>query len=505
MAVAVLLAPTGRVAAVVPRVDDGRAAILPQQSLSAEAALVSLLVVPDTLLADGKATKALYVELFDAAGEPAPSTEPTIVRLGSSDARLATIPATVTIPTGRSAALVEVTVGRSEGEVTFTADADGLTSAQTVVKLMASSETVTSTALFKVALGPALSILGSSGPALVTVSVINGESNTPLLQQEDLEVALVSSDATVLAVPPSVTVPAGSYTVTTGVTVGRQGGATITALRSGFSSGSIPGSVRRPGLGVPAKLTVVALPALFSPAGDTASRLAIQALDVDGAPVFFPCGQLQLSSSNPRVLDVPAKVELDCLAEQQAVLVDTIPGDSAGNSGVTVAASGLLPGEVTIAAAGVAPSKLIASIAPTRVLYGQASAGWLVIQVTNDKNVAATVARDMVVTLTASGVALPATVTIPRGTRVFTVPLGPLAADAPPPSITASAGRLAPAQVNIATTDDLGSVSDGGGGGLPSLEIAGRSIPFTWLLGIIAIAVLGALLVFFVDRPERGM
>ena len=374
-----------------------------------------------------------------------------------------------------------------------------------MVKLLASSETVTSTALFKVALGPALSIVGSSGPALVTVSVINGESNTPLLQQEDLEVTLVSSDATVLAVPPSVTVPAGSYTVTTSVTVGRLGGATITALRSGFSSGSIPGSVRRAGLGVPAKLTVVALPALFSPAGDAASRIVVQALDVDGAPVFFPCGQLQLSSSNPRVLDVPAKVELDCLAKQQAVVVDTIPGDSAGNSGVTVAASGLLPGEVTIAASGVAPSKLIASIAPTRVLYGQASAGWLVIQVTNDKGVAASVARDTVVTLTTSGIALPATVTIPRGTRVFTVPLGPLAADAPPPSITASAGRLAPAQVNIAPAEDALSLTDGGGRGLPSLEIAGRSIPFTWLLGIIAVAILGALILFFVDRPERGM
>ena len=502
LALAVTLSP-GAEASALSTQSVAYASPRPQQSTTEKPALVSLLAVPGTLIADGQTTKALYVDLLDVRGDPTAPTEATTVQLRSSDTRLATVPATVTIPAGRSAAVVEVTTGRGEGEVTFSADADGLTSAQTVIKLITSSETATATALFKVALGPALSIAGSSGPALVTVSVINGESNTPLLQREDLEVVIVSSDATVLGVPASVTIPAGSYTVTTEAIVGRQGGATITALRSGFSSGSIPGSVRRAGLGAPAKLTVVALPALVRPAGDAASRLAIQTLDIDGAPVFFPCGQLQLSSSNPRVLDVPAKVQLDCQPGQQAVLVNTIPGDSAGNAGVTVAASGLLPGEVTIAAAGVAPANLTASIAPARVLYGQASAGWLVIQVTNDKGVPASVARDTVVNLTASGITLPATVTIPRGTRVLSVPLGPLAVGTPSPTITASAEPLAPAQVNVAPIDDLLSLTDRGGGGLPALEIAGRSIPFSWLLGIVAVATVGAMFLLLVDRMER--
>lgn len=484
--------------------DPGVRGALPgqQQTPAGAAAFVSIVTSPGTLAADGFPVNALYVQLLDARGQPATSPGDTIVHLQSSDTHLATVPPTTTVPANTSAAVVEVTPGHSEGEVTFTADAPGLTGAQAKLKLTTSPDSGFASALFKVALGPGLSIAGSSGPALVTVSVLNAESNSPLAVREDLEVTLVSSDATVLAVPANVTIPAGSYTATAPVTVGKLGGATITALHSGFASGSTPGSVRKHGTGAPAKLTVVALPAVLSPAGDVTGKLVIQALDIDGAPVDFPCGQLQLSSSNPAVLDVPAQVQADCQPGRQAILIDTIPGGSTGSTGITVAASGMLPGEVTIAASGIAATKLTATIAPAKIMYGQPSAGWLVLQVTNDKGLSASVARDTVVTLAAEGMTLPATVTMPRGSRLLIVPLGPLSPGATPPVITATATSLASAQVTVTSNEPSSAFASAGRVGLPSITVAGRSVPLLLLIGLAALAVVAVVVVMLIQREE---
>ena len=86
---------------------------------------------------------------------------------------------------------------------------------------------------------------------------------------------------------------------------------------------------------------------------------------------------------------------------------------------------------------------------------------------------------------------------------MLTVPLGPLAADAPPPTITASAAPLASAQVTVARTDQSLLFSDGRGVELPNNVIAGRTIPVLWLIGLVAAAAAGLVLLIFVGRVEH--
>jgi RNA polymerase subunit RPABC4/transcription elongation factor Spt4 len=78
---------------------------------------------PPEILADGKSTSTIKVELVDEKGAVVPAKEDTAISLTSTDGRMST---SVTIPKGQSAATTTITSSTNIGSVGIAATSKGL-------------------------------------------------------------------------------------------------------------------------------------------------------------------------------------------------------------------------------------------------------------------------------------------------------------------------------------------------------------------------------------------
>jgi hypothetical protein len=455
------------------------------------AAFLAMTALPPTLPVGGDPVEALFVQLLDAEGRAAVRSVPTAVRIASSDPRIATAPASAEIAAGESAVVVPVTV-RDEGSVTFTAQAAGLASAQ--ARLAAVRVTTTAEGgTIGIEFAPRVFIAGAGGPAWLTVSLLTAENGEPRLAAQPTEVRLVSSNPGAVGVPPAVTIPAGQFSVTVDVTVGDPGQATVSALRSGFVTGRREVRTGSPNP-QPTRLEVVAVPSRLLSGGPTSTRLVLQAT-AEGAPAFFPCGAVELSTSRPGVTTLAERVVPDCQPGWHAVVVTTSVGAESGTTTVTAAMPGLEPGEANIAASGRAPARLVASLAPSALVYGAPSAGWLVVQVADAGGSPAPVPADLVVTIAGPSDVVPPEAVIPRGSTSTLVALGSLP-EGFGGTLDVSVPGMQPASVELrrppaAVVPPLSPR----GGVSPAFNLAGIEVPVLWLLVLLFAATAGLALV----------
>lgn len=481
---------------VVPRVIEGTTSAAVE---GAEAGFLALQVLPATLPAERTSIEALFVQLLNADGTAGTRTTPLPVRLTSSDPLTALVPQFVTVPAGQSAVLVPIELTGETGTATFTAQATGLTSAQASVTTVALAAQVTGGAL-DLQIAPSFFVSDGTGPTWASISLLGTSGGVPVVTPIDLEVRLVSSAPDVIAVPRTVTIPAGAFHVLVEIEIKqRTGGAVVTALLQGFESATAGTSILR-GEQRAVTLQAEVVPRIVLAGVDVGTQplLVIRALDSTGAPVPFPCGPIELSSTAPAVIAVPEQAIPECGANQHAVVVEATSGGGVGAAQITIVAPGLESIIVVARAAGAGAAQLEAVLAPTAPMFGADSAGWLSLQIVTPEGSPGRAFTDVVVTLTAPPGVVPQSVTIPRGSSSVLVPLGPATSELTG-AIVASSEGLGRAEVTFSSPLAIAQLAGQDRQVEATFNLGGVEIPVLWVLIFVAMATAGLVIVILIS------
>ena len=244
------------------------------------------------------------------------------VSLSSSDASVANVPASVTIPAGATSTTANVSTV-ALGQSSITASASSYVSAQATVNVRPVSLNLPVGAL--VAPGLTRSIpLTLSDPA----------------PAGGLVVSLTSSNASVASVPASLTVPEGQISANFVLTGVAAGSASVSASAAGYEAASVPVTVElvTVGIGSPAITTVSIPQGLSRTYPVTLSRPA-------------PAGgvTVSLATADPSVATVsPATVSIAQGETSGGVVQIELTGVAKGSTSLTASAAGLSGASVPV-------------------------------------------------------------------------------------------------------------------------------------------------------------
>ena len=291
--------------------------------------VLSIIVAPPKLPADGGYYDAIVVQLQNKTGFPIPAPEDIMVTLSSSKTEVGSVDPYVTIPKGSSYAVAGFRTTFTPGQTEVTAFASGY---QPDTKSVITVEPSGSPKLLSVSLSPHQMLPEAGVAGLVTVQLLDA-TGKPARAEGDITVTLSSSIARVATVDPTLRIKAGS-------TFGRArfytsysvGETTITASAAGYSSGSTTLRVIGP---IPAKLAIYAAPPKIPERSASYSYIVVQIQDIQGSPARAPADTLvYLSSSN----------------ESRAYLQHTVIKIPAGKTYASTKLYGVYAGSVRIVA-----------------------------------------------------------------------------------------------------------------------------------------------------------
>lgn len=324
---------------------------------------------------------------------PAPSNG-TVVRIGSGDAQLVTVPATVTVPAGASSATFTVNTATVTAftQVILSATVSGVTSTAKLSLKVVSPSAVT--------LSPATVIGGSNADASV---MLNGPAPAG-----GMVVALASDNASVVNMPGSITMPEGassaSFTVTT-LPVDAPSQVTISASTPGF----IQSAVLEVDPPAPAALAL-------SPTSVVGGGSSQATVTLNG-PAPAQGVTLTVSTSDASAAAPPATVTVPAGATSASFAVATNPVGALTQVTISVSDRGI----VASAALNVLPATVSSlTVSPSWIIGGNTAQGTVTLN-------GAAPAGGTVIALASSDPAtasVPSSVTVPAGatSATFAVP-----------------------------------------------------------------------------------
>ncbi len=367
-------------------------------------------LLPATLQITQGASGTLTVTISAAQGSD------TVVNLTSSDATIVGLPptGTATVPAGQTSQTFAV-FGNSPGSATITATLNG-TSAHSQVTVVIPLPTVVSLLPHVLPLTE-----GSSGTLTVTLNAT---------QPTDTDVALSTSDATIVGLPPGskVTVPAHALSAAFAVSGLHRGMATVTASLNGTSATAA----------IEVQPPPPTVQALSCPATVTVSATALCTLTLNATQLTDTV--VPLASSAPGFASVPPSVTVPATALTAQFAVT---GVTVGSATIT---AGPLNGTSKSADAQILPPP------PTIVSLLPASATIFVgatANLTLTLNAAQLSDTSVALASSAPGTAsVPPSVTVPAGSLTATV----VVTGAAPGSATITAGPLNATQAQSSIT-----------------------------------------------------
>jgi len=309
----------------------------------------------------------------------------TVVALSSSNPAVASVPATVTIPSGSTSAPFAVTGVSVGGPVTVTATLPaGLGSASTSAQVTVIPLGLTLTPT------PQTLTIGFNGTLTATI---------PKAQATDTTITLASSNAAIASVPATVVITAGtltkSFTVTTVAS-----GATVTI------TGTMPAPLG--GATGTAQITVNPVGITLTPASMTISVTKTGTMTVTVNPAVASSTTVTLLSANPAIASVPASVTIASGGTTATFLVTGVT--SGGPVNITATLPAGLGGAT--ATSSVIIDAIGLTLTPGGLSFPQGSSGTMTATMNQ------TLALPTTVTLASAnaGIAsVPASVTIPAG------------------------------------------------------------------------------------------
>ncbi len=230
---------------------------------------------------------------------------------------IADVPATATIPEGSDWVDFTITAGNEEGDTTITASNASLGVVTAAVRVAA---------LPTLQMLPTSATIGINSPKTMTLRL-------PDSADRAVTVTLSSSNPNIVAIPGTVTIPAGTQSVTFDATGLSDGESLITAQALGYTSATTS-------LTVNARAIVLPISALVAPGGSIDIPVSL----TSPAPVGGLTLNLAASPATPLSLSTPTIT----LAEGATSGSFSVQGVSAGSSVVTVTAENYLGADVAI-------------------------------------------------------------------------------------------------------------------------------------------------------------
>jgi len=292
----------------------------------------TLTITPPSLIIGEGRTQSLQI----SSSAIAPAGGLTL-NLTSSTPAVATVPATAVIPAGSSSASVSLST-LTVGTTTITANATGHVNGSSVITVRPVSINFPAGALVAPGLSRTVPLtLSDPAPA------------------GGLEISLVSSNAGVVTVPATVTVPTGQSAANITLTGVAIGNAEVTATASGYQTGTLPVTVDA--VNISLGVTTTSLPANMTHQFTlTLSRPA----PAGGVSVALTTGNSATATVSPSVIEIAegqtsgalVRVALTGVAAGTTTMSASAPGLNSANVAVTVTAAPVLQFARTSTAVG---------------------------------------------------------------------------------------------------------------------------------------------------------
>jgi hypothetical protein len=449
---------------------------------------VTVTIVPPRLPADGQTYPAIVVTLTGANSNPTVSLTNTVVYLTASTSNVGSLPASVTIPAGRSFVIANFTTTTTPGETIITASSPGLTTSSQALQTITTSGYPSQIVVFA---SPSTLLARPAGQAsdqgVLIVELVDNQglpAKVPAGFPNGVPVQLTSSNQGVVNVTQKITIAANSSlaigSFQTGFTPGSN--VAITATSSGFKSGSAQINVIGP---APLKLTAQAEPNNI-PAGSL-GFLLVSLTDQSGNPARAPSPvNVTIRSSNTTVITVPSSMTIPSGEIYSYVTYSSTK--VVGTATITVTSPGLSSSS-TVVNTGQAsiPTGLSVLTSPNPVLSDDSKYNTsVIVQLIGQGSSPAAISTNTnyVVSLTSSNSQVgdvPSTVVIPEGSS-YAVAYFQSTYASGTTTITASASNLLPAAAQMTTYGPVPaeirlSIYGSAGGPGTELPATGQSYP----------------------------
>ncbi|MDH7555417.1 MAG: carboxypeptidase regulatory-like domain-containing protein [Candidatus Methanosuratincola sp.] len=320
---------------------------------------LKIYVAPPKVLADNNVYETIFVQLQDSKGLPARAVQDTEIYLSSSSIYVGTVDPVITIRAGETYAVAKFYSTYTPGTTTITATASGF---QTVQASMTTVGPIPNKLVVHV-LPEALPADNSQYSAVVVQ--LQDSSGTPAKAPiGNVNVSLFSSNTTVGTVEPYVIIPSGStYGVAKFKTTNTSGSTTVTAIASGYVTGSA--TVKTQSYNYEAtKLAVYISPSKVPADGIVYDVVAVQLKDSKGNIAKAASNVVvSLSSSNTGVGTVTGSITIP--VGQSFAIARFNSTFKAGTTTITATATNLITATQSITTVGPVPSKLSVYCVPS--------------------------------------------------------------------------------------------------------------------------------------------
>ena len=378
-------------------------------------------VAPSALPADGKVYSTLFVQLLGPDGAPRHGREPVRVFLTSSSPEVATVPQEIIVEPDSSYVSVPLSVSFLPGVTRVMALAADHSSASVDVKTVSPLGAEPPFRLEISALPP---LLYTDGTGILTVTLVG--ANGALYQApSDVSVILTSANPGLVELPESLVIPRASYMVKTDWKALKPGKASMVAQADGLDAGNAQVEISESAedatpVYLEAYTMLPSLPALTR----NEETVLIQALNAERRPVPFPCVDVFLTSSSPRVVSVASAASSPCDSPSPYVTYSVRTTSTPGDATLTAGAAGLIPATLKVTTHGLRESRIELQYSPSVPTAVDSSPAIVSVQLVDDDGNPVLYHKDYKVTLLGSGVDVPDEVTIPSGESFVLVPIG---------------------------------------------------------------------------------
>ncbi len=258
----------------------------------------------------------------------------------------------------------------------------------------------------RIVLKQPLQSIGADGGEYPIYIEIENNKGEPVELNNDLKIELFSSDTRVGDVPREAVLKSGSfYTVANFKTTNTPGSTFITAMASGFQSGSLLIKTDY-SVGYPKKLMVYAYPDKLLPSPAEEANIVVELQDILGKTARAPEDiEVSLSSSNTfagNILD--GKVTIP--KGKTYVIARFKPSNIPGSTVITASASGYESGSTTISTVGPTPEKIVVTAAPSKLPSDGKSYIFITAYLVDNQVFPAKADKDIKITFTCSNTSL---------------------------------------------------------------------------------------------------
>jgi hypothetical protein len=389
-------------------------------AFAVEPVKLQIYIGPNKIPADNSIFECIFVQLQDSRGRPARALEDTIISLSSSLTSVGTVDPTITIQMGETFAVAKFDSTFTPGSTTIAATASGFATVQATMSTIA--PVPNKLALY--GFPPVVPADGNPYEALV-VQLQDSSGNPAKAPLGGVVVTMFSSDEEIATAATSVLINGGQTHTLANVTGVSPGGATITAMASGYISAQTTIAIQMPMSNTPERIQLYSAPPKIIADNTEHPQIVVQLLDGTGKITQQPSTstEVQLSSSNVEI----GNIEPVIVVPEGRVFATAIFSTKykAGTTTITGAASGLQTDTETVITIGPIPSKLVVYCNPSVLPADNKEYAGIQIQLQDASGKPALDPNgDVTVSLFSSEPkvgTVPATITIPYGKTYATV------------------------------------------------------------------------------------